>query len=67
MADVKCGLRYCDATVADYHLIVDDIQCPCMNCFGTKCDTCDILKKSAELKLDMQRQMCSKCLFYNGR
>ena len=58
MADKKCVLRYCGATVADYDEKVK--TCPCLNCFGTKKEICDISDF-------LQEAMCKKCRCYNGR
>ena len=67
MADRKCGLRYCGATVADYKELVNVMKCQCLTCFGDKCESCDIYKKSLELQIDLQKDKCVKCRFYNGR
>jgi len=67
MADKKCGLRYCDATVANYNEIKNILKCKCITCLGEKCDECDLYKKSQELQTDLQKQMCSKCKFSNVR
>ncbi len=67
MIDGKCTVSYCDATVGDYDLIVNGLHCPCMKCFGTKGDICDILKRSVKSQIDFRKKMCSKCKFYNGR
>ena len=67
MADEKCGLRYCDATVRDYDDIIDRLKCRCMQCFGTKCDTCSWYQKLLKTGLDLQRKKCMGCDYYNGR
>ena len=67
MADKKCGLRYCAATVYDWNEVVNVIKCPCMKCLGEKCEACDMFKQSEKLQMNLQYQMCSKCKFFNGR
>ena len=67
MAEEKCGLKYCGATVADYDYAVDVLKCPCLKCFGTKSETCNICKQLTKLHADAQKMMCSRCQFYNGR
>lgn len=67
MADNKCDFRYCNATVADYNEALNILKCPCMKCFGEKCETCAILIRSANMQMDLQHQMCSRCKFHNGR
>ena len=64
---INCGLRYCDATISDYEVIKTDIKCPCLDCLGAKRNTCDMYKKSAEWQIDLQKMMCQKCRFYNGK
>ena len=67
MANKKCGLHYCGVMVADYDYAVNVLECPCLKCFGTKCDECDIYKNFVKTGIDLQREKCSKCTFYNGR
>lgn len=65
MAEQKCGLRYCKATVADYTQMAK--PCCCLKCFGEKCDTCDMYKNMLKTGTNLQREMCMKCALYNGR
>ena len=65
MADRKCGLKYCDATVADYREKLK--TCPCLKCLGDECDACDMYRNLVNWGIDAQRQMCQKCSCYNGR
>ena len=67
MSDKKCGLRYCDATLADYYYAVNVLKCPCMNCLGACRDTCKMYLNLIRDGFDGQKQMCQKCQFYNGR
>ena len=59
MANTQFGIRHCNATVSDYEKIKN--ACPCMKCFGTGCDKCDVWN-DAKLFL-----ICSTCRFHNGR
>ena len=67
MSDIKCGLRYCNATVADYDYIINELKCRCMKCFGDKSNTCSWCKKLLENGIDLQQRKCMGCKFYNGR
>ena len=66
MADMKCdALRYCGATVYDFYDIINVIDCECLKCMGKNCATCNTYKISAQLQIDLQRQRCEKCEYFD--
>lgn len=64
MANTQFGIKHCNAVVSDYDKIKN--YCPCMNCFGTGCDTCtvwnDVIKNSFT-----KSAICMGCKFHSGR
>ena len=62
----KCdALRYCGATAYDLSYIVNVLDCECLKCMGKNCDKCNTRKISARLQIDLQRQKCEKCDYFD--
>lgn len=67
MSEKKCGLFYCAATVGDIAAMRKNDRCKCIDCHGENLDKCEFYKIRVKTGRDLQRAVCMRCAYYNGK